>query len=349
MTTLGPYTALGHAFDVVMVDGDDPRLVDLLAPLASTDSPEVTYRVALPEDEEHPGWIEVDGDRTPAKDLANVRERLLLAIGRRIQAQTNDPLLHACLVDVGGQGVLVTGPSGAGKSTLTARLAAAGAALVAEDLALLDDEGRVRTYHRPLALAAESLEALDLEVPEEDCRCGCMKHLIAPDELGGSFGGTVPVDLVVFCKGRQRGVERLSLAQALTRLFVDGGLDNVEASERLAAVASALAGARCAEIGTADLDAAVEAITGLLADRAPAVSVAADPSIDGTVVYLDGEALMHVDGQVHHLDAAATAVWVLHTEGEGVEAIAGETGLDRAVVADTLARLQELELPAPAR
>jgi hypothetical protein len=349
LTTLGPYTALGHAFDVAMVDGDDPRLEELLAPLVSSDVPEATYRVALPKDEEEPGWIEVGDDRTPAKDLAGIRERLLLAIGRRIQADATDPLLHACLVDVGGRGVLVTGPSGSGKSTLTARLAAKGAALVAEDLALLDHQGRVRPYHRPLALAAESLEALDLEVPEDDCRCGCMKHLLQPAELGGSFGGPVPVALVVFCQGQGRGVQELSLAQALTRLFVDGGLDNVDASERLAAVASALAGAHCAEIGTADLDAAVGAITRLLGDPAREVSVAADSVSEGAVVYLDGEALVHVDGQVHHLDAAAPAVWVLHTEGEGADAIADETGLAPEVVVETLARLQELGLPAPTR
>ena len=37
----------------------------------------------------------------------------------------------------------------------------------------------------------------------------------------------------------------------IARLFVEGGIGNVDESSRLAAVASALAGARCVVLGTA--------------------------------------------------------------------------------------------------
>ena len=349
MTTLGPYTALGHVFDVELVDGDDPRLGELLAPLASTADPTCTYRVLLPRDEDTPGWVEVDGERRPAPDLARARERLLVAVGRRVQDGTAEPMLHACVVDLGGRGVLVTGPSGAGKSTLTGRLAAAGGALVAEDLSVLDEQGRVRTYHRPLALGFRSMEALGLEVPEDDCRCGCMKHLVAPDELGGSFGRPVGIDLVVFCDATGLDVTPLSLPEALVRLFVERGIGNVDESDQLAAVASALAGARCASVGTADLDAAVDAIARLLDDAAPAVPIAAEPAVSGAIVYVDGEALIHTGEQVHHLDPVATAVWVLHGEGLGPAQIADELRSERALVDDTLERIRHLELPAPAR
>jgi hypothetical protein len=47
------------------------------------------------------------------------------------------PILHAAAVVVDGRAILIAGQSGAGKSTLTAALLAQGAALLAEDLAVL--------------------------------------------------------------------------------------------------------------------------------------------------------------------------------------------------------------------
>jgi hypothetical protein len=52
------------------------------------------------------------------------------------------PMLHASAVAVDGKAILVAGPAGAGKSTLTAALVARGAALLAEDLAVLTFEGK---------------------------------------------------------------------------------------------------------------------------------------------------------------------------------------------------------------
>ena len=49
--------------------------------------------------------------------------------------------VHATCVDIGGTGVLVRGPSGSGKSDLALRLIDGGAALVADDRAVLTLEG----------------------------------------------------------------------------------------------------------------------------------------------------------------------------------------------------------------
>jgi hypothetical protein len=75
--------------------------------------------------------------------------------------------------------------------------------------------------------------------------------------------------------------------------------------------------------------------------------VAAERFGEGSVLYLDGEALIRAGEHVHHLDAVATAVWVLHTEGLTDEQVAAELDAPAELVTGTLARLRELELPAP--
>ena len=50
--------------------------------------------------------------------------------------------LHACVVNIGGNALLVVGHSGAGKSTLTAALAKRGYAVLADDIAVLTSDGQ---------------------------------------------------------------------------------------------------------------------------------------------------------------------------------------------------------------
>ena len=49
--------------------------------------------------------------------------------------------IHATVIDIGGDGVLLRGPSGCGKSDLALRLIDAGARLVADDRAVLTLDG----------------------------------------------------------------------------------------------------------------------------------------------------------------------------------------------------------------
>jgi len=350
MTTLGPYAALDHVFSVEVVNGDDLVLAALFAPLASAASPEHTYRISLPVGDE-PGWIGVDEGTLEKEHLASIHHRLLLDVGRRALGSTVEPVLHGCLVERGGVGILVAGQSGSGKSTLTARLLADGGRLVTEDLTVLDATGAVRPYPRPLALTGEALELLGLPVPEDDCGCGCMKYVLRPEDLGGEVGGNAGIDVVLVCDHAATGVQELPLAGLLARLFSEASIGNADAPAHLEQIASALATASCLVLGTQDLDGAVAALDAHLTRHSVAgpVTVAVEGLAGGAAVYLDGEALLHVDGQVHQLDAVATAVWILHTEGLDDAAVAIELRCPEDLVRSTLARLDELELPAPAR
>ncbi|HSF96521.1 MAG TPA: serine kinase [Thermohalobaculum sp.] len=51
---------------------------------------------------------------------------------------SGDPGLHASAVAVGGRGLLITGAPGAGKTTLALEMVALGAALIADDLVLVE-------------------------------------------------------------------------------------------------------------------------------------------------------------------------------------------------------------------
>jgi hypothetical protein len=348
MTILGPYAALDHTFLVDVVNGDDPALAALLAPMASEGATAAhTYRVALPEGEDVPGWIEVDGRPVTKAEPAAIHTLLVLELGQAALEDLREPVLHGCLVEHRGVGILVAGHSGSGKSTLTARLLADGAGLVTEDLTALRPDGSVRPYPRPVGLSATAFELLDLPLPEDDCGCGCMKYALHPETLGGRVASEGRIDVVVLCDKAGTGTTELTLPGLLARLFDEASIGNVDDPTQLALVARTLAGARLVQQGTEDLEAAAAAIDGLLASAGPPVTVAAEQLGDASVLYLDGEALIHVGEQVHHLDAAATAVWVLHTEGLSDEQVAAELGADVDVVVATLARLHELELPAP--
>jgi hypothetical protein len=68
-------------------------------------------------------------------------------------SQQNDfAVVHSGVVAHGGRAILLPGPTSTGKSTLVAELVRRGAAYCSDEYALLDAEGRVHPYPRPLLL-----------------------------------------------------------------------------------------------------------------------------------------------------------------------------------------------------
>lgn len=64
-------------------------------------------------------------------------------------------LVHAGVVARGGRALLLPGPSGSGKTRLVEALLRRGADYLSDELALLDDQGRVHPWARPLARRTE--------------------------------------------------------------------------------------------------------------------------------------------------------------------------------------------------
>jgi len=93
--------------------------------------------------------------------------------------------VHAGVVGWNGQAILVPGPSHAGKSTLVAALLAAGATYYSDEYAVLDPQGRVHPFPRPLQLRDAREMATSVE----------------PESLGGRRGlGPLPVGLVAVAR-----------------------------------------------------------------------------------------------------------------------------------------------------
>jgi hypothetical protein len=98
--------------------------------------------------------------------------------GRIAATAPNRIFIHAGVVGVDGRAILLPGPSFSGKSALAAALVLAGAAYYSDEYAVLDDEGRIHPYPRPLSLRGvderygsyTSVEELGGEVGREPLR-----------------------------------------------------------------------------------------------------------------------------------------------------------------------------------
>ena len=99
--------------------------------------------------------------------------------------------VHAGVVGWKGRAVLVPGRSFTGKTTLTAELVRAGATYYSDEFAVLDAEGRVHPYPKPLAVRGE----------------GGRQSRVAAEELGGRPAThatrPLPVGLVVVSEFRE--------------------------------------------------------------------------------------------------------------------------------------------------
>lgn len=73
--------------------------------------------------------------------------------------------IHAGAVVVGGQAILLPGASFAGKTTLTRALHRAGACIYSDDLAVIDGDGLVYPYPKPLSLRMPDGRVEEIPVP----------------------------------------------------------------------------------------------------------------------------------------------------------------------------------------
>jgi hypothetical protein len=175
---------------VITIETDDAALFDLLdeqlppfPQIARDESSAVVYRIARAQHRRT--FIVVRGHRTIAErpDLAATVDILVQDLQSTLaQKATAWTLVHAGVVAVNGRAWLLPGRSGAGKTTLVAALLRAGAAYGSDEFAVLDSDGQVHSYPRPLAIRT----------------CGELTR-VAPEAFGGTvFTGSKPVDAVLF-------------------------------------------------------------------------------------------------------------------------------------------------------
>lgn len=133
---------------------------------------------------------------TDALQLARTRELdhaiealqrdMNLMVGERAR---NRVFVHAGVVAFAGVAVMLPGRTLAGKSTLVAALVRAGATYYSDEFAVLDEDGLVHPFARPLSIRPHADER---GVP------------VAAEELGGDIGTLpLPVGAVVFTRYRE--------------------------------------------------------------------------------------------------------------------------------------------------
>ena len=119
--------------------------------------------------------------------------------------------VHSGAVGWQGQGILLPGESMSGKSTLVAELVRAGAEYYSDEFALLDPEGRLHPYPRPISLReGAALQQTDYPI----------------EEFGGRLGTEpLPVGMVLFATHREGArfrPRRLSRGQGTLQLVSHG-------------------------------------------------------------------------------------------------------------------------------
>ncbi|HEU4752345.1 MAG TPA: hypothetical protein VFU47_04480, partial [Armatimonadota bacterium] len=138
--------------------------------------------------------------------LAHLEGDLQLYVAERARRRV---FLHAGVVAWKGQALVFPGMSYAGKSTLTAALVRAGATYYSDEYAVLDAEGRVHPYARPLLI--------------RDGEGGVRR--VPAAELGGDTGAKpLPIGLIALCRyeeGARWRPRRLPRSQAILSLLVN--------------------------------------------------------------------------------------------------------------------------------
>lgn len=117
--------------------------------------------------------------------------------------------VHAGAVGWRGQGILLPAKSFQGKTTLVAELVKNGATYFSDEYAVLDDEGRLHPFAKPLSLRKPGGDHAQTEIPVS--------------AFGGEAAtGALPVGWVIFTeyeKGGRWEAERLSTGRGLLELL----------------------------------------------------------------------------------------------------------------------------------
>lgn len=188
-------------------------------------------------------------DTEEAADLFESDAQLFVAASARGRL-----FVHAGVVGWRGRALLVPGRSRAGKTTLVAELLRAGAEYYSDEYAVLDAEGRVHPYPRPLGVREGATGR---------------RRRVSAEELGGVVGrGALPVGLVFvgeYRAGARWRPRRLSAGQGVLAMLAHTVAARREPGralavlQRVAARARVLRGARGeAEASAASLLAAAD-------------------------------------------------------------------------------------------
>lgn len=184
--------------------------------------------------------------------LTPVLDAMDTAIRQRVGAASPDRLfIHAGAVVWNGRAIVLPGRSGAGKTTLVIALVKAGAEYGSDDYAVLDVQGRLHAYARPIS-----------------CRQGAHRriNLNAERDLGGRrVAAPVPIGLFVHTTYRPAAsleLERISPGASAFGLYANVLAARERPAFAFEVLSVAVSGAISVAGDRGDADAAAAAILG---------------------------------------------------------------------------------------
>ncbi|MGA9285528.1 MAG: hypothetical protein WBV85_08795 [Solirubrobacteraceae bacterium] len=186
-----------EAFGLTVAVSAEPQhfaaVSDFLPPRARTVShPPERGRFGLVKDTKDDGLLNVVCDEKPIAGPFDLRLALgILDAELRMYIALNAPdyvFVHAGVVGVGERAIVLPGRSFAGKTTLVAALVQAGAEYWSDEYAVLDADGFVHPYPKPLSVRIDDTRATEERSVES---------------LGGRAGDRpLPVSLIAFTNYR---------------------------------------------------------------------------------------------------------------------------------------------------
>lgn len=212
----------------VRIETDSLRAVDALRFLfgghaAADDGEGVAHEVGVASAPEGGFLLGCDG-----RSVARVRDDdLEIALVQLVQYhlvadETATAVFHGGALVRDGLGLMLAGAAGAGKTTLTASLLAAGHGFLSDELALVDGQGRLDGFSRPLNVKAGSLALLSantgLRAAFEDARTSAGITLV-PWPRAGADVRLARVVLPEYRAGAAFSAEVLSPGRAAAALM----------------------------------------------------------------------------------------------------------------------------------
>ena len=226
----GPYTALGHSFDVRSTDEVVGRYLEgVLAPLGGGPPPRTTYSVVAVGAGDDQGLALYDGTDLllASNDAVYLVDVLLWTINQRTVRDTQHHLLvHAAAAGNGRRAALFPAPSGSGKTTLVAGLLQRGLQYFTDETVAIDLASMViHPYPRSLSVKEGSwpvLSTLRPDRPEDLLRFSAGQWHVDPRSIGdGGIAVPAPAAFVVaprFIAGATTRLEPMSRADAVVML-----------------------------------------------------------------------------------------------------------------------------------
>jgi hypothetical protein len=245
--TVAPYRIAIESYGVqIVVATTSPELLEMIEPLLpphtrrlSAPFPEDARRFGLIEEED--GTFSVYNQTTRVSDGGTLELSLVVIDGQMrsfIAINAVDRIfIHAGTVAHDGKVLVFPGDSFSGKTTLTAALVKRGATYFSDEFAVIDRDGLVHPYPKPLSIRPPGTTGQQIESPVET--------------LGGVQGDqALPLSVAVvtyFVPGAEWNPKRLSAGEGALALLAKAVPARYRPTEAMQYLAAAVDGATLLE------------------------------------------------------------------------------------------------------